>query len=59
VLDFNWHKQDKSPNWDTIASAEIKILIGWLLINFYYEILKSLLILLSGGMHHPKRLKRC
>jgi hypothetical protein len=37
VLDFNWHKQDKSPNWDTIASAEIKILIGWLLINFYHE----------------------
>jgi hypothetical protein len=28
VLDFNWHKQDKSPNWDTTASAEVKIVIG-------------------------------
>ena len=21
VLDFNWHKQDKSPNWDAVAEA--------------------------------------
>ena len=55
VLDFNWHKQDKSPNWDTTVSSEIKIVIGWLLINFYHENLKSLIILLCIGIkvHHP------
>lgn len=32
VLDFNWHKQDKSPNWDTIplsaADGDMKTVIG-------------------------------
>lgn len=31
VLDFNWHKQDKSPNWDALPSLEEgheKIVIG-------------------------------
>ena len=22
ILDFNWHKQDKSPNWDIIEPKE-------------------------------------
>ena len=22
VLDFNWHRQDKSPNWNTIAEDD-------------------------------------
>jgi hypothetical protein len=30
VLDFNWHKQDKSPNWDAIepSGSDEKIVIG-------------------------------
>ena len=27
VLDFNWHRQDKSPNWSTAAAGET-IVIG-------------------------------
>jgi hypothetical protein len=23
VLDFNWHKKDKSPNWDPLSEEEI------------------------------------
>lgn len=22
VLDFNWHRQDKSPNWDAVSNEE-------------------------------------
>lgn len=33
VLDFNWHKQDKSPNWDVIGFSEELCLKVWLIIN--------------------------
>lgn len=26
VLDFNWHKQDKSPNWDIVSfPSDLKV----------------------------------
>jgi hypothetical protein len=28
VLDFNWHKQDKSPNWDTVDPKQQRTVIG-------------------------------
>ena len=27
VLDFNWHKQSKSPNWDVVDFSESDVLI--------------------------------
>jgi len=55
ILDFNWHRQDKSPNWETMTTESDTIVIGWYLkvkfskvifINYHIIVLEILYLLI-------------